>query len=75
MAEKKPRISKFRDMSPEELGQEEQELRDAVWKLGLQKSTGQSQDPNKLRTTKRDLARLLTVRRERELARAVGRRA
>ena len=75
MAEKKTKVASFRDMSPEELGREESELRDAIWKLRLQQSTGQAQDPYKLAATKRDLARLLTVRRERELAREAGRRS
>jgi large subunit ribosomal protein L29 len=72
---KKTRISGFRDMSPDELGREESELRDAIWKLRLQKSTGQAQDPHRLAATKRDLARLLTVRRERETTREAGRRS
>jgi large subunit ribosomal protein L29 len=75
MAEKRSRVAGFRDMGPDELEKEEGELRDAVWKLKLQKSTGQAQDPNKLAGTKRDLARLLTVRRERELARAASRKS
>jgi large subunit ribosomal protein L29 len=75
MAEKRTRVTGFRDMSPDELEREESELRDAIWKLKLQKSTGQAQDPYKLAATKRDLARLLTVRRERELTRDAGRRS
>lgn len=66
------KTSKLRDMSPEELDREEAELRDAIWKQQLQKSTGQVQDPNKLRGIRQDLARVLTIRRERELARPKG---
>ena len=72
---KKTKVSGFRDMTPEELGREESDLRDAIWKLRLQKSTGQAQDPHRLAATKRDLARLLTVRRERDMAREAGRRS
>ena len=59
---------KLRNMSAEELDKEEQELRGQVWKLRLQLSTGQLQDPQKVRRARKELALLLTVRRERELA-------
>jgi large subunit ribosomal protein L29 len=59
--------AKLRNMSGDELNREEQELRAAVWKLRLQLSTGQLQDPQKVRRARKELARLLTVRREREL--------
>jgi large subunit ribosomal protein L29 len=57
-------IAKLRNMSPEELDKEEMELREEVWKLRLQRTTGQLQDPYKVRQARRNLARLLTVRRE-----------
>ena len=60
--------SKLRGMNAEELGREEQALREEIWKLRLQGSTGQLQDPYKVRRARRDLARVLTVRREQELA-------
>ncbi len=66
------KASKLRDMSPEELGKEERELRDAIWKLQLQRSTGQVQDPHKLKGVRRDLARVLTVLREKELRAATA---
>jgi large subunit ribosomal protein L29 len=65
--------SKLRNMSPAELEKEEREIREAIWKLQLQRSTGQMQDPNKLRGLRKDLARVLTVLREHELAGAEGR--
>jgi len=58
--------SKLRGMSPEELSQEEQALREEIWKLRLQVTTGQLQDPQKVRRVRKDLARVLTVRRESE---------
>jgi large subunit ribosomal protein L29 len=61
-------VAKLREMSIEELNKEEQSLRLAVWKLQLQKSTGQLQDPFKVRQARRDLARVLTIRRERQLS-------
>jgi large subunit ribosomal protein L29 len=60
--------AKLRAMSAEEMAKEEEELRAEIWKLRLQLTTGQLQDPQKVRRARRDLARLLTVRREAELA-------
>jgi large subunit ribosomal protein L29 len=56
---------KLRNMSPVDLDKEEIALREEIWKLRLQRSTGQLGDPHKVRRTRRDLARVLTVRRER----------
>ncbi len=55
---------KLREMSFEELAKEERELRDQIWKLQLQRSTGQLGDPHKVVARRRDLARVLTVLRE-----------
>ena len=60
--------AKLRNMSPGELEIEEREIRGSIWKLQLQRSTGQVQDPNKVRGLRKDLARVLTVRRAQELA-------
>ena len=60
--------AKLRAMSAEEMAIEENELRAEIWKLRLQLTTGQLQDPQKVRRTRKDLARLKTVRRETELA-------
>ncbi len=69
------KASKLADMSPVELDKEERELREAIWKQQLQRSTGQVQDPQKLREVRKDLARVLTVRREREIREARGKGA
>jgi large subunit ribosomal protein L29 len=61
-------IAKLREMSIEELNKEEDSLRLAVWKLRLQQSTGQLQNPFKVRQARKDLARVLTIKRERELS-------
>jgi large subunit ribosomal protein L29 len=61
-------IAKLVGMTPAELGQEETDLREEVWKLRLQVTTGQLQDPNKVREVRRELARVLTVRRQNEIA-------
>ena len=61
-------IGKLRGMTPAEMGQEESDLREEIWKLRLQVTTGQLQDPNKVREVRRDLARVLTIRRQIEIA-------
>ncbi|HZN55386.1 MAG TPA: 50S ribosomal protein L29 [Candidatus Polarisedimenticolaceae bacterium] len=65
MSQRKKTLNKYREMEPAALDTEEAELRTAIWKMKLQKGTGQIADPLKLAVTKRDLARLLTVRGER----------
>ena len=60
-------IAKFRKMSPDALDKEEHGLREEVWKLRLQMTTGQLQDPQKVRRARKDLARVLTVKRQLEL--------
>ena len=57
-------LEKLRGMTAEELDKESLELRDEIWKLRLQKSTGQLQDPGKIRQRRHDLARVLTVKRQ-----------
>ena len=66
------KLDKLRGMSPEELSREEAEIRAQVWKLRLQLSTGQLDNPQKVREARRDLARVLTVSRERHMATAGG---
>jgi large subunit ribosomal protein L29 len=61
-------LAKLRNLSPEELDKEERALREEIWKLRLQRSTGQLHGPRRVRQTRHALARVLTVRRERELA-------
>jgi len=60
-------MTKLRARSDDELGKDLEELREAIWKLRLQVSIGQLQDPQKVRLARRDLARVMTVKREREL--------
>lgn len=54
----------FRDMTVEELQREAAQLEQALFKLRLQKAIGQLEKPHKLRETRRDLARALTILRQ-----------
>ena len=59
--------AKIRNMAPADLAKEEEQLREQVWRLRLQLTTGQLQDPQKVRRARRDLARVLSIKREQEL--------
>ena len=63
---------RLRNMSSAELDREEAQLREGIWKLRLQMTTGQLQDPSKVVRARRDLARVLTIKRERERAAEAG---
>jgi large subunit ribosomal protein L29 len=55
------KIRELRELAPDELRAKETELRDQLFKLRFQKSLGQLDSPMKLRTIKRDIARIRTV--------------
>src|SRR6266566_2060004 len=59
-----------RDMSDVELRTREHELADEVFHLRLKRATSQLPNPMKVRQTKRDLARVKTVLRQREAVNA-----
>ena len=63
------RAKDLRELSDEALRQKRAELEDARLHLRLRRATGQLENPMKVRETKRDLARVLTVL----AARATGR--
>jgi large subunit ribosomal protein L29 len=54
----------LRDQTVEELRDKERDLSDQLFALRLQKVTGQLENPSKIRAARRDLARVLTVLRE-----------
>ena len=75
MSQRTKTLIKYRDMEPELLVKEEAELRTSIWKMKLQMGTGQITDPLKLALIKKDLARLLTLRRERAADSSAGKRS
>jgi large subunit ribosomal protein L29 len=58
------KASELRDLGADELGAKEKELTDQLFKMRLQKSMGQLEVPEHIRTTRRDLARVKTVLRQ-----------
>jgi large subunit ribosomal protein L29 len=59
----------LRDSSDDELVVKERELTEALFLLRLRHKTNQMESPARLAQTRRDIARIKTIRRERELER------
>lgn len=62
----------LRDMGAEELAQKRGELKEEIFQLKLKRATGRLENSMKLRQTKRDLARVETILRERAHRQGVG---
>jgi large subunit ribosomal protein L29 len=62
------KTEELRDLTVDELESRARDLDDQLFRLRLQKSMGQLESPAKLRTSRRDLARVKTIIREKERA-------
>ena len=60
------KVAEFRDLTPDELRQREKDMDDQLFRLRIQKSMGQLEAAHKLKSLRRDLARVKTVLREKE---------
>jgi large subunit ribosomal protein L29 len=60
------KASKFRDMSKEDLVQEETELRRQLLRIRFQAAVGQTEGAGKMKDIRRDIARIKTVLTEME---------
>ena len=58
------KAAEIRELSTDELQGREKELDDQLFRLRIQKSMGQLEAPDKIRTVRRDLARVKTVLRQ-----------
>jgi large subunit ribosomal protein L29 len=58
------KAAELRDLGADELGVRERDLTDQLFRLRIQKSMGQLEAPAKMRTVRRDLARVKTVLRQ-----------
>ena len=58
------KVAEIRDQTVEELRDKEKELADQLFALRLQKVTGQLEKPARVRQVRKDLARVLTILRE-----------
>ena len=61
--------SKVREMGTEELETKQRELQEQLFRLRVQQSIGQLDNAIKLRETRRDIARVKTVLREKQVSR------
>jgi large subunit ribosomal protein L29 len=55
------RPSELRSLTPEELKQEELNLRKELFNLRFQKTTGEIENPKRMMLVRRELARVLTI--------------
>ena len=60
------KIGEFRDLAADELKAREKELDDQLFRLRIQKSMGQLEAGGKMKSLRRDVARLKTALREKE---------
>ena len=60
------KAAELREQTVEDLREREKELAEKLFALRLQKVTGQLESPAKVKVARRDLARVLTVLREKE---------
>jgi large subunit ribosomal protein L29 len=58
------KAAEIRDLGADELGARERELTDQLFRMRIQKSMGQLENPDKIRMVRRDLARVKTVLRQ-----------
>jgi large subunit ribosomal protein L29 len=63
---------KVRNLTADELVSQERELSDHLFKLKFQLNMGQTESLKKIRGLRRDIARVKTIARERELAASGG---
>ena len=61
------KAAQLRDLGVEELGTQERDLSDQLFRMRIQKSMGQLEVPEKIRTVRRDLARVKTVLRQKRV--------
>ena len=62
------KIKEIREMSAEQLAEKLMELKKDLFNLRLQHAPNQLDNPSKIADVKKDIAKIKTVQRERELA-------
>ena len=61
------KAAELRELGTEELGAKERDLTDQLFRMRIQKSMGQLEAPDEMRTVRRDLARIKTVQRQKRV--------
>jgi large subunit ribosomal protein L29 len=62
------KADKVRNLTDDELSHQERELNDQLFKLKFQLNMGQTESLKKMRGLRKDIARVKTISRQRELA-------
>ena len=60
------KAEELRELGVDELGAKERDLTDQLFRMRIQQSMGQLEAPDKLRTVRRDLARVKTFMRQKQ---------
>jgi len=58
------KAAELRDLGADELVTKERDLNDQLFRMRIQKSMGQLEAPEKMKTVRRDLARVKTILRQ-----------
>jgi large subunit ribosomal protein L29 len=66
------KAEKARNLTDDELRHQERDLQDQLFKLKFQMNMGQTESLKKMRGLRKDIARVKTIARERELTAARG---
>jgi large subunit ribosomal protein L29 len=66
------RVTEIRMLATEEIESRLDQAYQSLFRLRFDWASGQLEDNNRLRAVKRDIARMKTVMREREIAAAIG---
>jgi large subunit ribosomal protein L29 len=64
------KAEKVRNLTDDELSHQERELNDQLFKLKFQLNMGQTESLKKMRGLRKDIARVKTIARERQMANA-----
>ena len=64
------KVDKIRNLTDVELSHQEKDLADQLFKLKFQMNRGQTESLKKIRGLRKDIARVKTVKRQREIAQA-----
>lgn len=67
-------VEKLRNLTEAELAHQERELNDQLFRMKFQLKMGQTESLNKIHGLRKDVARIKTILREKELGLAVGSR-
>jgi len=66
------KAGEIRGMSMEEMLRKVDDLKQELFNLRFQHETGQLENPQKMKQTKRDIARVKTIKKQSELTREAG---